>query len=138
MKTNSTTAQKTPEKNHSDQYKYQVLLPILAVVLVCVVVCLVLLVGCGGNTQSTRLWSDISIIFLMFSGILSGLLFFLLIWLLFKLFTKWNIALPIPLRNLRNHALRLNLKVRNTAHKPAQMLIGIKAFFSGIRSIFSR
>ena len=129
---------KTPGKTHSDQYIWHILLPILAAALVCLVVCLLLLITSSGETGSTRLWSDISIIFLMFNGIFAGLLVLLLIWLLSKLFAKWNQNLPTPLGNLRVRTLIFNQKIRKAAQPPAKTVIGIKGFIAGIRSFFSK
>ena len=136
MKSKPLPVTTTPEKSHSDQYKWQILLPILVTVLVCVVVCLFLLLSNKSNPGSTRLWSDISIIFLAFNSILFGLLVYLLISLLSKLFKRWNQNLPAPLRNLRNKTLIFNQKVQNAAQPPAKTVIGIKGFITGVKTLF--
>ncbi len=84
------------------------------------------------------MWSDISIIFLMLNGILAGMIILLVIWLLSKLFAKWNQNLPIPIRNFREKTLLFNHKVRKAVQPPAKAIIGIKGLATGIKTFFSR
>ena len=125
-----------PETIHKNQVTNHILIPVLATALICLMGFIFLLLTSSGQPQSTEEWANISIMFLILPMFLLGIIGLLVLLYLSKIAGSWNKTLPNSLSNIRNKALGLNQFLQSAIQKTAKPMVGIKAIFTGIKSIF--
>jgi len=130
---------KDPGQMHKDQVTRQIVIPLVTVcvVSVAVFVFLILSTNTSTQTQSLEQWAQISTMFLLLPMFLLALVLLAIIILLSVLFGKLNRRLPLPVSRIRNKTTQILASVQHMVQKPVDLLIGIKAFFAGIKRVIS-
>ena len=138
MEKQSTLTTKDPGQMHKDHVIKQILIPLIAVCVVSIAVFIFLILSTSTQTQSLEQWAQISTMFLLLPMFLLALVLLAIIILLSVLFGKINRKLPLPVSRIRNKTTQILATVQKVIQKPVDLLIGIKAFFAGIKQVISK
>jgi uncharacterized membrane protein len=129
---------KEPEQIHKDQVFSNILVPVLITAILGFLAFVFLLTGTSTQTQTTAIWANISIIFMILQAAIFGLLLFFVFIVFSKLTTTWNKKLTLTLRRFRHKAENLNRAMSSAAQKTANPVILVKSFIAGIKKIFRK
>jgi hypothetical protein len=129
--------QKTYRK-HQREVLWQITLPfLLGVMLLLAAGVLVILTGIQSSGQ-TRLWADISLIWLLIPGILFTFIFLALMSVLVYGLVRLNRILPVYTKKLQDLFEMIHQKVKKIMDTAASPVIRVSGFRAALRALLGR